>query len=370
MGCGLLDLDFMAVFDWLDMQWTYSVLQKKNCNTAVVSRLKNIYADSKSVVVVNNVLGKAIPNNRGSLRQGDPPSMFWFAVGLDPVLHYLERRLVGIPVFSLPVAGPNNDSTMEQYKPEGLEERYKLCAYADDVKCGVTSMEEVHTIVAACTLLERAAGVKLHRAVDSGKVKFLPLSGWKTLTQDDMPYNFIMLSDILDFIGFNLKSSFSKTRKVNCEIIEDKIKKTVGPWKGGKFQHIVERGHSANQYALSKVYFRCSSIPLRAETVKTVHSQVRGWILQDCFIKPSAIVLHRSPKDGGLGLHSVQCRALANLLRTFCELACHPQFLHSLYLSTLYKTEVLGEWCAVVPPSSPYYDTSFFNILRYYMLPP
>ena len=265
--------------------------------------------------------------------------MFWFAVGLDPILYYLEKRLTDIPVFSLPLAGPNLESIQS---PEVTEEEYKLCAYTDDLKCSVTCMEEFHTIVNSCTLLERASGVKLHRSVGSGKVKFLPLSKWKSLKQEDIPYDFIQLSDDLDFIGVSLKSSFTKTRMQNSKILEDKMKKTIGPWKGGKFQQIVERGHSANQYALSKVFFRCASIPLRAETIKVIHSEVRGWILKDCFVKPSALVLHRSPENGGLGLYSVTYRALATLLRTFCELACHPQFNHSLYLNTLYRTEVLG----------------------------
>lgn len=186
------------------------------------------------------------------------------------------------------------------------------------------------------------------------------------MEQEDIPYDFIQISDELDFIGVTLKASYTKTRKANCEVLEDKVNKTVGPWKGGKFQNITERGHSINQYALSKVFFRCASIPLRAATIKKIHSEVRGWALQDCFVKPSALVLHRSPEDGGLGLYSVQYRALATLLRTFCELACHPNFQHSLYLSTLYRTEVLGEWCSVKVPNSPYYDSNFFNILRHY----
>jgi hypothetical protein len=54
--------------------------------------------------MVNNVQGRAFSNLRGSLRQGDIPSMFWFAVGIDPLLLYLEKRLRGIPITSLPAA--------------------------------------------------------------------------------------------------------------------------------------------------------------------------------------------------------------------------------------------------------------------------
>ena len=75
-GCGLLDLDFLAGFDWLDMAWVYLVLEVMGVAVNVIERIRNLYADSISVVMVNNVQGRAFPNLRGSLRQGDIPSMF------------------------------------------------------------------------------------------------------------------------------------------------------------------------------------------------------------------------------------------------------------------------------------------------------
>ena len=56
-----------------------------------------------------------------------------------------------------------------------LEERYKLYAYADDLKCSISSMTEFRSVIDSCALLEKASGVKLHRDVTSGKVRFLPL---------------------------------------------------------------------------------------------------------------------------------------------------------------------------------------------------
>ena len=78
VGCGLLDLDFLAGFDWLVMSWVYLVLAKKVVNQAVIDRIRMLYADCTTVVVVNNLLGKTFPNIRGYLRQGDVLSMFWF----------------------------------------------------------------------------------------------------------------------------------------------------------------------------------------------------------------------------------------------------------------------------------------------------
>ena len=78
-GCDLLDLDLLDGFDWLDMAWVFLVLAWRGVLENVIKIIKNMYVYSISVVVVNNVQGRAFPNLRGSLRQGDIPSMFWFA---------------------------------------------------------------------------------------------------------------------------------------------------------------------------------------------------------------------------------------------------------------------------------------------------
>ena len=57
-GCGILDLDFLAGFDWLVMEWVYLVLAKKGVCQEVINRIKRLYYDSTTIVVVNNVLGK------------------------------------------------------------------------------------------------------------------------------------------------------------------------------------------------------------------------------------------------------------------------------------------------------------------------
>ena len=75
-------------------------------NIDVIDRLKNLYKDNVSVVVVNNIQGKAVQNPRLSLRQGDVPSMTFFTFCIDPLITYLERRLVGILITSIPVFGP------------------------------------------------------------------------------------------------------------------------------------------------------------------------------------------------------------------------------------------------------------------------
>ena len=94
----------------------------------------------------------------------------------------------------------------------------------------------------ACSMLERAAGVKLQRGPTAGKVKFMALGRWQgTLTQEDFPYQYVQLSDHLDFVGMELRATYTQTRKVNVEQLQAKVKNTVGPWKAERFMPITLR---------------------------------------------------------------------------------------------------------------------------------
>ena len=106
LGCGILDTDLIAAFDWMVMPWVQLVLAKKGLCEEAISRISNLYSDSVSLVVVNNMLGRTIGNVRQSIRHGDKASMEWFTYGIDPILTYLEKRLTGILIYSLPVQGP------------------------------------------------------------------------------------------------------------------------------------------------------------------------------------------------------------------------------------------------------------------------
>ena len=69
----------------------------------MINRLQNLYKDNLSIVVVNNIEGKCIKNIRLSLRQGNIPSMCFFAYGIDPLISYLDKRLYGILKTSMPL---------------------------------------------------------------------------------------------------------------------------------------------------------------------------------------------------------------------------------------------------------------------------
>ena len=126
------------------------------------------------------------------------------------------------------------------------------------------------------------------------------------------------------------------------------------------------RPYSANVYALSKVWFKCCCINLRSQDIIFINKQVKSWLYQDCLEKPSELVLYRDSKDGGLGLFHVHIRSLALLIRAFLETSVNPSFRHSLFHEALYRFHVLDDISVPDPGLTPYYDNTFFNIIKHY----
>ena len=319
------------------------------------------YKDNISVIVVNNIPGKTVRNIRMSLRQGDLPSMHLFSFGIDPVLTYLEKRLHGILISSIPLHGP----ALHGSPPGMLEERYKVIGYADDIKPAITCMEEFKLVDTAMQLFEQSSGCKLHRDPATQKCKFIPLGRWRgTLDQADIPCPYMTISDHLDMLGVELRATWTQTRKSNCDIIQDRVEKTVRQWKSGKFMPLTMRSWSMNSYCLPKVWFKAHCVDLRQLDINKINSNVKSWIYGDQFIKPEERILFRPPSFGGLGVHNVQMKAQAALTRSFLETACHPQFLHSLYHSSLYRYHVLGDDTIPDPGFPPFYSKDFFAKIR------
>ena len=365
-GCGIADTDYEAAFDYLVMTWVFKVLEKKGVNMEVISRLKNLYEDNHSIVFVNNIAGKTIKNNRMSLRQGDLPSMFFFAYGIDPLITYLEKRLSGILITSLPQQGPVGEHSKSLALP-AVEERYKVVSYADDLKPAIATMAEFTLVDQASALFEKASGCRLHRNPASQKCKFLPLGKWRqSLQQEDLPYScqYLVLSDHLDMVGVQLRATWTQTRRANGDIIQDRIYKTINPWRAGKFMPLIMRPCSINSFALSKAWFRCSTVDLRVADITSINSSVKAWLYGDMLEKPPESVMCRPSSYGGLGVLSVKYRALAALIRSFMETAAHPKFRHSLLHTHMFEYHVMGNTFLPNPGFLPYYPESFFKAIK------
>ena len=395
-GCGILDTDLVAAFCNMVLTWCLQVMEKKGISPEVIKRFKNLYEKNYSIIVVNNIPGRCIQNVRMSVRQGDKCAMEIFTYGMDPVLCYLEKRLKGILIHSLPVQGPLLRTALPPppvYAPPpavgglqalpdrppsppprqrlilpaqlpSIETRYKIIAFCDDLKPAVTNIYEFLLVERVMTIFEMSSGCQMHRTPGSTKCKFLPLGKWRnSLTQDMIPFDFFTLSDHLDFLGVTLMATYSSTRRANGEILKERVRNTIGPWKGGRFMPMNLRAHSVNCFAYSKLYYRCNVIDPRVEDVKYFTSQAKSFIYADMLEKPQEEALYRGVMEGGLGLFNIKQRALAALIYTFLQTAISPKFRRNYFHETLFRYYVIGE---PVPKSTipPYFVGEFFPTLR------
>ena len=360
-GAALCDLDFVAAFCNTVFKWVFQVLEAKGCRDNTIARIRNIYQESLVITVINGIAGHAIHNIRETLKQGCPGSMGFFSVAIDPLLLYLHRRLQGITICSLPGI-LQTDGTISPPR----EEKYIVYGLADDVKPAVTTIEEFGVVDYAANLFELSSGNKLHRETgEKGKCAVLALGKWRrTLRQEQIGFPYLQLADSLSMVGVVLTPTWQSTRKINCDEVVTRVKKTINNWKAGKFMPLVSRPFSINTYALSKAYFCLGSVDLRNEDIKNITSVCKSYCYSDMLMKPSEVLLYRSTEEGGLGLQNIKCRAQAALVTTFLQTAVNPRFQSSLYHYWLYQYHVEEDRSLPDPGHPPYYKKEFFDTIK------
>ena len=124
------------------------------------------------------------------------------------------------------------------------------------------------------------------------------------------------------------------------------------------------RSHSANTYCLSKLWFKCASIDLRALDISKITSLIKSWIYADQLEKPEELVLYRSRKMGGLNLYNVKLRAMAEQIKSFLDTAINPTFRHSLYHQALYHWHIEDVRTIPNPGRPGYYSEDFFSTIK------
>ena len=134
------------------MQFVYLILEKKGLDQEIISRMKRIFQNNSSIIVIKNVLGRKIPNTRESLRQVDIPSINYFVMTVDPFLIYLERSPKGFKLISLETDGPRDENNTPL---EICEQFFRGVGYTDDVKMIITSYGEFLIVINACIRLEK-----------------------------------------------------------------------------------------------------------------------------------------------------------------------------------------------------------------------
>ena len=127
---------------------------------------------------------------------------------------------------------------------------------------------------------------------------------------------------------------------------------------------LTNRSHSVNIFCLSKVWFRCASLPMRVCDITTINSTIKSWIYADQLEKPPEIILYRPRKSGGLGLINLKYKSLSLLIRSFLETSVISKYKANSYHVSLYQWFVEERRDIELPVQPPYYDDIFLDITK------
>ena len=85
----------------------------------------------------------------------------------------------------------------------------------------------------------------------------------------------------IDMVGVQLMATHTQTRKCNGDNLQNRVSTTIGPWRGGKFMPLTQKGHSVNTYCLSKIWIKSASVDMRVLDITKIISVVKSWIYAD-----------------------------------------------------------------------------------------
>ena len=165
-------------------------------------------------------------------------------------------------------------------------------------------------------------------------------------------------------LGLTLYALYQKTLKENGDAIQTKTKNIVGPWL---IRHVclTQRPWSINTYLYSKVYHKAHCIALRRCDINEIKKQTNRFLYADQLEKPGELLTYRKPREGGLGLHSIEYKCKALLIKCFLETSISPNFKHSVFHTAIYNYYVLENKTIEDPGLPPYYSQEMMDEIKW-----
>ena len=114
----MLKLDFEKVFDSIELEAIFLMLQTLGFPQMFISWVKSILQTGTSAVLVNGVPGRNFKCRRG-VRQGDPLSPLLFVLGAE-LLQFVINDLLHRGVIQLPINMPGAEFPVVQYADDTI----------------------------------------------------------------------------------------------------------------------------------------------------------------------------------------------------------------------------------------------------------
>ena len=283
----LVAIDSEKAFDTLEFNFLIKTLHKFNFGPSFIHWIRILYKDVSSAVINNGFATGHFPLERG-VRQGDPLSPYLF--------------IIAVEILALRIREDNN---IQGFKIR--QEILKLSSFADDMTCFLKDNSSYNALFETLESFGECSGLK----VNHEKTEIFAL-GNSTLQDEDFPkHNICGNIKILGvYFGYDVKQrdalNFRQTLK------DTKKSVNMWNWRGlsllGKIQIV-------KTFAVPKIMYRASVIPISKELIKEANSIIYGFIWNGKDkVKRHALI--SDIKNGGLRMLDIE--SLIKAKRVMC----------------------------------------------------
>ena len=191
---------------------------------------------------------------RFSIRQGDPLSMLLYIIYVEPLLMALERSLVGLRV-------------------AGIQQI--LEPYCDDINLLTSDIEDFARMEVLVSKFEQYSGAILSR---DQKCKVVGFGGWAN--KETWPIVWIKPEKAVKIFGIFVCDSYSEMLNINWDFRFKKFKNAMMSWSSRTLSCLQQRIEVIRVFALSRVYYVSSILPIKSSWVKKFESLMGKFIWQ------------------------------------------------------------------------------------------
>ena len=294
LGACLISLDFFKAYDRVMISFLVLVMRKMNFSEKFCNWMKMLHVGAKKRFILQ-FLTKPVEVSF-SIRQGDPLAMILYIIYIEPLLLYLEKVLVGIRVSGV---------------PQCIE------AYCDDVNVLTNNLTDFLTLDIAVRKFEAVSGAILSR---EKKCKVMGFGAWKDVI--DWPLGYIKTVKEIKIFGIFVLDSYRGMIKRNWEFRFEKFQDVVKSWSSRILDTLAQRVEVLKMFALSRVYYVASILPIRKTMVKKFE-KVMGkfvWNASGKVLRVPIGELANGLEAGGLGLPCLQSMSSSLLLSQLLRL--------------------------------------------------
>ena len=297
----LLSLDFFKAYDRVSVRFLLSVMKKMGFGKVFCSWIQMLHTGAQTKFILAK-LSRAI-NVSFSIRQGDPLAMLLYIIYIEPLLIYIERRAVGLTLFG----------------PLGSAQSVSQCAegYCDDLNIVTENDADLVLVDNAVSKFELLSGAILSR---NKKCKILGFGRWSR--RKNWPLNYVQTVSEIKVFGIFLLNSYIETIKRNWDYRYRKFEQAIYSWSSRRLDLVVQRIEVIKIFALSRIYYIASVLPL-SKTTGAKFEKLMGkfiWTSSGKIMRVSIEELKLPYDRGGLALTCVHTMSKSLLLTQLLRL--------------------------------------------------